>query len=482
MSAASSKLDVLYVISHGFSARMILHSDVIPELKKRGLSVGVITPDAREPSMIDLAARLGIAAEPPPAEPSRLQRLVVGRMQRYFFEDIEKNPALWAKHVRERETRSRLAGLSPALLLQLNRAARRFERIPRTVDGMQRRLLESEPVAACLRRLAPTLVVSTYPVNFVEAAFTHEAGRAGIATVGHLLSWDNITCKGRFPAPARYYVSWGPIMSGELGETYGIPTSDVYECGVPHFDSHVRGRDRTYTAQIVKDLGLDPARPYLFFGMSSPYFAPHEIDVVEWLAAEVQKNRWGEDVQLVVRPHPQNVTGNMADASWLPRLEALVGPRVAVDYPRLQKSRLLWNMQEGDLPRLANLIAGCAICLNSGSTLAIDAIIHDKPVILTCFDAGFELPWWRSARRVLDYRHIAKMVALGGVRVCGSSAELAAAVSDYLDDPGRDSDGRGRTRERECGACDGRASARVADALADLVARVSGKNAGRTTG
>ena len=168
----------------------------------------------------------------------------------------------------------------------------------------------------------------------------------------------------------------------------------------------------------------------------------------------------------------------MADRSWLPRLDALRGNRVGVDIPGLESSRLRWNMRRDDLPRLSNLLAGCSICLNSGSTLSIDAIVHDRPVILTAFDAGKDLPWFLSARRVLDYRHLSKLVSLGGVRVAHGFDGLATSIRAYLDDPNLDTMGRSRTREAQCGPCDGRASARVAAALASILEADGGQPPG----
>jgi hypothetical protein len=204
--------------------------------------------------------------------------------------------------------------------------------------------------------------------------------------------------------------------------------------------------------------------------MSSPYFSPYEIEVVEWLADAVCGGRFGGEVQLVVRPHPQNVQGYMADPTWLPRLNALIGARVAVAYPSLGRDGLAWNMDEEDLPRLTNLLAGCSICLNSGSTLTIDAIVQDKPVILTMFDAARQLPWWQSTVRLVSYPHIEKMLAFGGVRVASSFDAMAEAIFAYLDDPQLDAAGRAAIRRSECGPCDGQASHRIAAALARAVA------------
>ena len=52
--------DVCFIISHGFAARMIFHSNVIPALKARGFGTAVITANADHKTIQDLAGRLGV--------------------------------------------------------------------------------------------------------------------------------------------------------------------------------------------------------------------------------------------------------------------------------------------------------------------------------------------------------------------------------------------------------------------------------------
>jgi CDP-glycerol glycerophosphotransferase (TagB/SpsB family) len=254
-----------------------------------------------------------------------------------------------------------------------------------------------------------------------------------------------------------------------LREHYGVADQRIHECGVPHFDAHQKLVDPALLRCILNDLNLDSGKPYLFFGMSAPIFAPHEIEIVEWLADKLRRNRFGPDLQLIVRPHPQNVQGNMADRTWLQRLDALRGPRVATNLPLLAEGGLSWDMQQEDLAILVNLLSGCSLCLNSGSTLSIDALAHDKPVVVTLFDADRELPWWRSARRIREFPHYRKLLALGGVRPVGSLAELASEIDAYLADGCRDEAERRESLRQECGSIDGGASRRVARVLSRIL-------------
>ena len=465
-------MDICYVISHGFAARMILHSDILMQLRDRGISVGLIVPNASEQNMLELANQTGATLIQAPKLDSKLLQEYATWLRRYLFEDVKSNPALWSWHLRlldlpHNRIRNRIRA---GLYMALNKLSLSFPSIRRRLSKLEERLfLQNEDVQAIIDQYNPRVVVSTYPVEILEACFLHAAQKSGSTTVSQLLSWDNITSKGRFSVNSDFYITWGPVMSAEVEEYYDIPQARIKACGVAHFDRHFTALDPKQSIQALTKLGLDPEKPYLFFGMSSPAITLYEIEVVEWLAEAVCKNTWGPDLQLVIRPHPQNVHGYTADASWLDRLNQLINNRVGVDYPSLQKSNLAWNMEKKDLPHLVNLIAGCAICLNSGSTLSIDALLHDKPVVLSLFDANRSLPWHRSIRRYFDIIHYKKLIEMGGLKATRTFDEFQEAISAYLQDPTLDAEGRERSRLQECGTSDGKASERIADVLSNIV-------------
>ena len=249
-----------------------------------------------------------------------------------------------------------------------------------------------------------------------------------------------------------------------------VPKEKIFVTGVAHFDNHIRIKKEPKYQEILQDLGLNPESPYLFFGMSSPYFNPREIDVIEWLAAGIEAGQFGPDLQLIVRPHPQNIQnhGGLADTSWLGRLKKIESTRVKINYPRVTDSKLPWSMKDEDMDILSNILAGCSICLNSTSTISIDGLMLGKPVILTSFDAEEQLPWWQGARRVADYIHYRKFLEHGGVEVVRSFSELAEAIQAYLQNPTKDIEKRQRTLEAECGTCDGRATERITEVLVEL--------------
>ena len=467
---------VCYLLSHGFAARMVLQSGLLEELRTRGVQTSVLVQRGAESALQEHAESGLLQSHPTDFQPGKLTHGQLSELRRYFREPIRQNPALWSRHVFNRNSGKGWIRWRADLFMLLHRLFHPFHAARRFFSGIDCWVHRSRSVRAALQTLQPDLVVSTYPVSSFESSGLIEAQSLGIRTIGHLLSWDNITCKGRFVTVPDEFVSWGPIMTSELNEQYGVVADRVRECGVPHFDAHLKLVDSRVQSESLQAMGLDPSCPYLFFGMSSPIFAPNEIDVVEWLAQEVSSNRFGPDVQLVVRPHPQNVTGHFADLSWLPRIKALASSRVGVNMPLLGDDGLAWNMQSEDLGVLVNLIGGCRICLNSGSTLSIDALMHGKPVVVTFFDADEDHPWWKSAGRIKEFPHYRKLLDTGAVRPVFDFDELTCAINGYLEDPSRDSAERKSGIAQECGVVDGCAAERVANAIVEFANPHGSKN------
>ena len=471
------KTDVCFVISHGFAARMLFQTGLIRLLAGRGLKIAIITPDAADDN-VSAHLHAGSIAVFEIKDRKDIWSDNYQFKRKYYLEDIRKNPVLWEKHIhgilysRSYHPWRRIRPLLYLVIFYLNKL---FPSIRSNFIRKEQKYLLSREVEALLKKISPSLVVSTYPVNLLEARTLFAAKRLGIATLIHLLSWDNITSKGRFPVTADYYIAWGEIMLEELMAHYEPGEENIHVCGVPHFDHHLKVKKAPSYRKILQELQLNPEAPYLFVAMSAPRFAPREIDIVEWLAGMTENGFFGADMQLIVRPHPQNVEGSMADTSWLGRLYRLKSGRIAIDYPMLVKSDLRWSMKNADMDRLSNLLVGCAMCINSGSTVSIDALTVGKPVILTSFDGASTLPYWHSARRLVDYPHLKKFVGLGGAQVVRSYETLRKSIQDYLADPDRDLAARNRALHMECFKNDGMATLRAENAVLHILDSIKEK-------
>jgi len=381
--------------------------------------------------------------------------------RRYMLENVKQNPALYEKHLRMVEQAKTSRGMRNRLRLS-NFASAISGVLPFSKNiyrKLERRQLKNREADKLISKYRPSVVISTVPVTVMEATLLFAASKKGICTVSHILSWDNITCKGHFRMLTDKYIVWGEIMKDELQRFYGIKSKNIYECGVPHFDLHFKNR---------KELAGAPGGKYLLFAMSSPYFAPREIDIVEKIAAWIEENRW-PGLKFVVRPHPQNVIGNMADLSWLGRLKNIESEKVKVDYPQINnESGIHWSMKQSDMPEMSLLIAGAAAVLNSGSTMSIDGLCYLKPVIITAFDNEEDLPWHLSIKRCMEYAHFKNIIESAGVFKTENYDQLQRAITAAIQHPEAKMEKMKSILFREVGVDDGNATKRVVDVLVKM--------------
>ncbi len=468
----NKKADIAYIISHGFAARMLLQTDLLGKLLKRGFKVAVITPDKHDQNLLDYAKKSNIDI----IEYNPRSSLWTGeymRIRKYLFEDIRKNPALWDKHLRDlnnaRERKAYAILFKLRFYYFIHLLINFLPFLRKLFSVFEKSSLNDKVADSILKELDPQLLIATYPVNLTESRLLFAGNKKpGTKTIIHLLSWDNITCKGYFPQLADHYISWGDIMKQELKDYYKIPENKIFNTGVPHFDLHKDVSGTVIYKDLLKQKGLDPDIPYLFFALGSPYFSPHEIDIVEWLAKKVEKDELG-NVQFVVRPHPQNVSNSASDTILVGRLKALESKRVAVDWPKMIESNLNWSMQLNDMLEFAHLLEGCKLSVNSGSTVSIDSLLHNKPVILTLFDSDMDLPWWQSVKRVQEFKHLKKLIDLKGVKVVHNYKEFTFELERFLSDDKFRLEDRQHALFQETGISDGHATGRVISAIEKII-------------
>lgn len=446
------EVDIAYIVSHGFAARMVTQTNLLGLLAEEGKKVALICPDGNDENLKSYCYDKGVSLiEFNPK--SGFWTSQYAELRKYFLEDIEHNTALLEKHIWATQfnfSGSILSKIRPRIGFLGYKLTKLFPAIRKWYKSWEDIKLRSNDAYSLIHSIKPKILVSTYPVNFLEAMLLKVANELkGCKTVIHLLSWDNITCKGRFPQLADEYIAWGPVMKEELIEYYNVPDHKIHVCGVPHFDIHIQNRKNNNYKGHLMDLGLNPDYPYIFFGMSSPRFAPAEIDIVEWLAKEISKGNLGINMQLIVRPHPQNVQGSMSDQNWIPRLMAVQTNYVKIDLPELVYSKLPWSMKERDMIRMSEILSGSKICINSGSTLIIDSLMCNVPVIITAFDGHKEIIFWKSSRRLIEYPHLKKVISFGGISVAGKFDELAEEIVKYLSDPLYKYEQRKSTLERQ---------------------------------
>lgn len=459
---------IAYIISHGHTARGALQTGLLRKLSKYFEVHVIAKTTALETLREHESDSLFIHGFDYKISRGDEQR---GYLRAHVHQSIRKNPALWEKHMRrtrdksnswKRRVLNHLYYYFGAIIRVLPFGKLAFESFER--NGYYKR-----NAAELLESLKVDAIISTRPVDEMEIFLLEASRRLDILKIYYILSWDNITSKGIFPIKADVYLTWGPIMNEELLQYFSVDSDKVHNTGVTHFDIHAQVKDeRISVPDLLNEIRLDSSKPYLFFTMSASYYAPNEIDIVEHLAKQIESNHFGEEMQLVIRPHMANLMSDRSDQSWLRRLERINTDRVRVDFPDSDNSLLTWYMAKDDMIRLSGLLNGASVCLNSGSTVAIEALYLDRPVVITAFDTE-KWPYWNSAKRLREYIHLKKLFDTKSCALVDSLSELDQAINEYLSDPSKDAAERKKAVELECFKNDGLSTERLVEHVRKLV-------------
>ena len=322
------------------------------------------------------------------------------------------------------------------------------------VRASEVRYQRSRDVAPIVRQLTdirPTLVVSTNCQMSDEVPYLLAARELGVPTLGCIPSFDNLTTRSVLPV-FDHYALWNERMRGQLLEYY--PDRDpatVHITGTPQFDFHARADCRWSRDVTLERLGLRPADRYILWAANHYTHTPDEPDRVIALARQCTATPELREHRVVVRPHP------LDDARrWEP---GLADGRVAISWP--------WEGPAGvprprDQAKLVSTLFHADVCLNTASTMSLDAAAVGTPVV--CVDFGDH-----PQGHAMD--HFRPIVESGGVRLAVNLGELVAEIVAYVRDRSRDDVERRRLVSQECGPVDGRCAERVAQVIADIVNR-----------
>ena len=305
---------------------------------------------------------------------------------------------------------------------------------------------------ALLRRLRtqrPTVALANMQMHSV-VPFIVGARRLELPVVGNIASWDHTVGKGIVAPHLERYLVQNDVMRDDLVRYHGIDAARIAVTGWPQTDVFHRRRAREGYDALLRALGLDAGRPLVLVMGNTPTNAPYERQFVERLVG------WWRDAardrfSLLFRPHPR-------DREWRERFAAAEAePGVAVQEPTFT-----------DLETLAVLLQhGDAVVSNAG-TILLDALANDRPAVCVLYDEGAP-PGESWALKNVSGEHYKPLFESGAFYPAYDFDELVAGIEQALGDPDELSAERARVTRAVLGEIDGRAAARVVDAIAAAV-------------
>lgn len=445
-------MKLLFNITHGFQARMLLRTKIAEGLEAAGATMVVVSPNADEPYFRAEFDRPGYVLERMPEHYPKAEKAMVST-RAYFL----MNPSLGATLHYKRDQYK----MHHPWRYQITRAGNvvlgSVPLLRRAYLNIENTLFSGRELDTLLATHQPDLVVSGTPgYNAQDAHILRAARRHGIPTATVMLSWDNLTSKGYMAAEPDHLLVWNAIMADEA-RRYHDYQKPIYEVGAAQFDIYGQDLAETDGHAFRERHGIAADKKLIVWGTINEAIYPGQLDVLRAFCEELSRPEH-QDKVLWVRIHPQTIFGSYAHLADEHR--ALASDRVIIELPPVRSEKLKWDLPRQDMWHLTGLLKAADLLITPQSTLTIDAACAGTPIINLAIDKWFA--------RVFKYTHYRDVVDSGGVWIVHSMDELMRATGQYLAKPELHRDGRERIVSHQMGQFFGRAGERTAAVLMDL--------------
>ena len=454
-------MTLLLPIYNGLRARNFFLTDLYPELLLRGVCLVILVPPHKLEYYRAAYNHPQVVFEVWNPRPEHW----FGRMLNAFAFNALGTGTVKAKqymyYVRDRNVPKFLFRRSVALVCGGSRTVRKLIRI---LD----RLVPPDPdLATFFKKYNPDGVLAPDIILPADRVLLRTGKRLGLKTIGMVRSWDNLTAKGVIQVMPEWLVAQTTQMKKEAVEIGDMQPERVEVCGVTQFDEYWKPPSQTREA-FLDSLNIPQGRRLI---LCAPFFGEYSqksgIMLVQALAGAIDEGRLPSDVHLLVRYRPEDGTAEGAPTHFdHPRITVTLPYSKSFATPRGKKD---YEFTRGDVDLMVNSLRYSAVTLNTISTLTVDAVALDRPVVNIRFDIDPDTKPGDRVELFSHFDHYLALEATGGVKLAHSFDELVEAINAYLENPREDAAGRAQIRREQIEFEDANSGKRSAEAIAQLL-------------
>ncbi|MFV5694966.1 hypothetical protein ACM55G_05940 [Flavobacterium sp. LB3P122] len=285
-----------------------------------------------------------------------------------------------------------------------------------------------------LQKDQPSHVFFTHQRPPYLAPFLHAVIQLKIPVSTFIFSWDNLASKGRMLGSFDYFLVWSNLMKAELLYFYpNVEEENVKVVGTPQFEPYVMEKYETKAEDFYRKFHLDADKKIICFSCADVSIGQNDPIVIQVIATAIRNKSISTDVQLIVRTSPaEDDTRFKAVKDEFPEIVWNV-PKWILTREKHSES---WSQRvpsEEDIKDLRWLLEHVDLNINMCSTMSLDFLLFDKPVINTVF-GNIENGLYND-QRFLNYGHFKKVVDSKSVTVAQNATELIDQINKALEHP-----------------------------------------------
>lgn len=300
----------------------------------------------------------------------------------------------------------------------------------------------------------PTTCFLTDLQNEIDIYVLKSAHRRGVKTVGMVRSWDNLTSKGILRVLPGKVLVWNEFMKKEAIKLDRIDPNVISIIGIPHYDKYKK-REVIEKQEFIKSTGVvGRSKVALFAPTGDRYLNPNNVDS---FFVKTLDSLLPEEYLLFVRLPPGDRVSEIENNSF--------GPRVYIERP----SKTFNTVKNSEIPpgediRLINTLANSDVLISGPSTMIIDALFFDIPIILEGFDPK-PTSYLKSIRRYYDYDNFKPLIESEAICFPSTKAELTSDLTLFQNNSNYKAESRRELAKVMCGFLDGHCTTRLFNEL-----------------
>ena len=285
-----------------------------------------------------------------------------------------------------------------------------------------------------LKKDKPSHLFFTHQRPPYLAPFLYAAIQSKIPTSTFIFSWDNLASKGRMLGTFDKFLVWSELMKEELLYFYpNVKNHEVQVVGTPQFEPYVLDKYKSSKENFLAKFGLNNTKKIICYSCADVSIGPNDPIVIKTIAEAIRNKEIGAEVQLLVRTSPaeddsrfKSIRDEFPEIIWNV-------PKWILTRENHQES---WSQRipsDEDIKDLRSILENADLSINMCSTMSLDFMLFDKPVINTVF--GNRENGLYNDQRFLNYNHYKKVIDGNAVTIAKNKQELIDQINQTFNNP-----------------------------------------------
>lgn len=453
---------IFITITRGMVARNILRAGVLDILaQNKDLRIVILIPRIKEKNIPDYFLK---EFEKENVKIELVENKKMGKIERGFNHFISKlvftkSTRLYLRfHIKEERRIGRLGFFLYCLVYSPLSKLKFLKKFIRFIDYL---IFSGNAYTPYFEKYQPDLLLSTCIMSQLDITFLKEAKKRKIKTISMPRSWDNLD-KFFFRVEPDLFLAQNERMKKAAQKVQTIDEDKIKVVGFPQFDLYANETTIISKNDYCQRKNFNPDLPILFLGSEGAWSKGDDKIFEQIIIA--RENKELPDCNILIRPHFSECDKH----NYRELFKNYKNVYIDEDYRKLDFFNDRWDPSKEDMKDFANSLFHCNLMVTFASTLALDAVCFDKPIIGIEYGVKF-IDGQDRTDLMYQTCHYEWVLETRAVSLVNNRDKLIDKINQYLKNPRHKEKERLEMKEKLCFKVDGKSSERIAEIVLSMI-------------